>query len=665
MSSEQPPIGIDLGTTYSVVARLDSTGRPVTIPNDLGDLLTPSAIYVDEDEIIVGKEAVKAAVVKPEAYAECFKRDMGSVAFRRTVCGQKVPPEVLSAFVLQRLRRDAERRIGAFRKAVITVPAFFDESRRRTTQNAGWLAGLEVLDIINEPTAAAIACGCDRGFLDLTDPDPSKTAQRILVYDLGGGTFDVTILQIGGARFETLATDGDVRLGGKDFDQRLVDHLARQFQEAHGVDPRSDPQDAAQLWLDAQEAKHALSERTKTTALCFHAGIRMRIEVSRSEFEEMTADLLERTETTTSLVIRQAGLAWDQIDRVLLVGGSSRMPMVRAMLRKLAGREPDCSQSPDEAVAHGAALYAGVLLAKEAGLHESACEVVNVNSHSLGVVGVHRTTGRKTNVVLIPKNTRLPASASRVFHTAQADGRSIRVPVVEGESERPEDCIALGECVVRDLPPGLPAGATVEVEYRYAANGRISVVARVPAVRYSARVEIERAQAPDLDDLDTWRARLLGKPHWDRRRADEAIGKATVDLGSRESILERLDALYAKVGVAAVHLSLPAALSSCQQAAIAAVKELSRAKGALARSEEAAQATLHDAAALHQGASVSQARTKCEEAQVRADFASLVLGRECVDRGFTPPGVEKECQEIGQLRRCLQSADSKQVGLSS
>ncbi len=653
MNAEQPPVGIDLGTTYSVVARLDEVGRPVTIPNELGDLITPSALFVDDDEIIVGKEALKAAVLEPEAYAECFKRDMGSVAFRRKICGRKVPPEVLSAFVLDRVRRDAERRIGPLRKVVVTVPAFFDESRRRTTQNAGWLAGLDVLDIINEPTAAAIAYGCSRGFLDLTEPDASATGERILVYDLGGGTFDVTIVEIHGARFRTLATDGDVRLGGKDFDERLVHHLAQQFLDAHGVDPRSDPQDAAQLWLDAQDVKHALSERTKTTALSFHAGIRMRIEVSRSEFEEMTADLLERTETTASLVVRQAGLSWQQIDRVLLVGGSSRMPMVRNMLRNLTGREPDCSQSPDEAVAHGAALYAGVLMAKEANASELACEVVNVNSHSLGVVGVHRTTGRKTNVVLIPKNTPLPAAASRVFHTAQPDQRSIRVPVVEGESERPEDCIALGECVVRDLPPGLPAGATIQVEYRYAANGRISVAARVPAVRFSARVEIQRAQAPDLDDLNTWRARLLGKPHVDREKADKDVGNITVDLSDQASIVARLDALYVKLGVTAVDLPLPEALSASRQAAIQAAAEVVQAREAMAAAEQSGQASIHDAAALHQVAAISHARGKCEEARKRADFASLVLGRECVEHGFVPPGATREFEECVQLRRCI------------
>ena len=283
-AGKQPPVGIDLGTTYSLVAFLDATGRPTTVPNSWGDLLTPSAVFCDDDDIVVGKEAVKNAALAPDRYAECFKRDMGGMSFRHKIRDLNVPPEVLSAFVLERLKKDAEQRLGPIREVVVTVPAFFDETRRKATQDAGRLAGLEVLDIINEPTAAAVAYGYHCGLLD-SETKNAISPQQVLVYDLGGGTFDVTILRIEGTRFRALATDGDVLLGGKDFDERLVNHLAEKFLAAHGVDPRSDPQDATQLWLDAQEAKHSLSERSKTTVLCFHAGIRMRIEVTRDEFE--------------------------------------------------------------------------------------------------------------------------------------------------------------------------------------------------------------------------------------------------------------------------------------------------------------------------------------------------------------------------------------------
>jgi molecular chaperone DnaK len=498
-----------LGTTYAVVAYVDAKGRPTTVANGVGDLLTPSALAFDQGEIIVGKEAVKGSVLEPHAYAECFKRDMGRNVFRRSVTGREVPPEVLSAFLLQRLKNDAERRLGPLSRAVITVPAFFDETRRKATQVAGRLAGLEVMDIINEPTAAAIAFGYHRATIAESQASLSEP-ERVLVYDLGGGTFDVTILEINGAKFRTLATDGDVQLGGKDFDERLINHFAEQFRQMHGADPRNDPRDAAQLWIDAQEAKHALSERQRTTAVIFHAGVRMRQEVTRAEFEDLTRDLLDRTQSTSELVLKQAALTWDKISRVLLVGGASRMPMVVRMLQELTGREPDQSQSADEAVAHGAALYAA-MLAEEGTADRPKFELVNVNSHSLGVVGIDGKTGQKINAVLIPKNTPLPAQKVKRFKTARPNQPSVKVEVVEGESQQPSYCISLGACVVRDLPPGLPAGTPVEVEYRYASNGMLTVRARVASARQSAFVEIERGGQCEFEDLETWRRRL-GKP---------------------------------------------------------------------------------------------------------------------------------------------------------
>ena len=650
MISRQPPVGIDLGTTYSAVAYLDDERHPSMVPNDEGDVLTPSAIFVDEDTIVVGKQAVKASSMKPEAYAECFKRDMGGATFRRKVLGNNVPPEVLSAFVLERLRGDVERRLGAYRKAVITVPAFFDENRRRATQEAGHLAGWDVLDIINEPTAAAVAFGHDRGVLDASGRAHTRDPRRVLVYDLGGGTFDVTVLEIEGARFRTLATDGDVRLGGKDFDKRLVDHLARRFIESHGLDPRSDPQDAAQLWQDAQDLKHALSERTKVTTMCFHGGIRERIEVNRAEFEEMTGDLVVRTETTVSLVMRQAGIDFGEIDHVLLVGGSTRMPMIRTMLRDLTGKEPECSQSPDEAVAYGAAYYADSLLAGAADSQKPACELINVNSHSLGVVGTEPKTRHRRNVILIPKNTPLPTRAAGVFCTLKADQRSVRVRVVEGESDRPEDCIALGECVVRNLPTGLAAQTKIEVEYSYAANGRISIVARIPSIRHSAHVEIERDHASELEELRTWRARLLGTVETSDERFGQAAEVVTVDLTDKESLRKRLDVLHVEVGKAALRFRVPGELIDSRNAALSAVSEAADARSALEESRQtSSDATLHDPAALRQTAAVSRAKAAYDQAAMRAEFTCLVLGRECFARGFTPPGVEKAVQEIGDL----------------
>ncbi|HEX4147829.1 MAG TPA: Hsp70 family protein, partial [Pirellulales bacterium] len=589
--ASQPPVGIDLGTTYSVVAYLDSTGRPVTVPNSSGDAITPSAVVFEDEGPVVGREAVKSSVLEPSRFADCFKRDMGRKLFRRALGQLEVPPEVLSAFILEKLKQDAQHRLGPIERVVVTVPAFFDESRRKATQEAGRLAGLEVLDIINEPTAAAIAFGHYRslGAASAAPADESH-GERILVYDLGGGTFDVTVLEIKGRNFRTLATDGDVQLGGKDFDERLVDHLARQFVDAHGIDPRSDPHDAAQLWLDAQEAKHALSERAKTIVVCVHAGIRMRLEVTRSQFEELSRDLLERTETTTQLVLRQANIGWEGIDRVLLVGGSSRIPMVAEMLRRASGKEPDRTQSPDEAVAHGAALYAGMLMAADGSPQAARFTLVNVNSHSLGVVGIDPQTRQKVNAIVIPKNTPLPCRAVRRFKTAHDNQPNVKVSVVEGESQRPDYCIALGQCVIRNLPAGLPQGSTIEVEYQYSANGRISVLARVPAVRQSASVEIQPDVARDLGDLNSWRRKLCPRAEITPTPAEAAANARPIPVPTgRAATVKRLDDLYVQVGTAALPGALPEELHKSRLATQAAAAEAREAQSACQRAEEARQ----------------------------------------------------------------------------
>ncbi|MBN1908894.1 MAG: Hsp70 family protein [Pirellulales bacterium] len=647
----QPPVGIDLGTTYSVVAYLDPSGRPTTLPNLAGDLLTPSAMAFEDETVIVGKEAVKGSTVTPEAFAEGFKRDMGRLTCHRPVNGQEVPPEVLSAFLLERLRDDAEERLGPIWQVVITVPAFFDERRRKATQDAGRLAGLEVLDIINEPTAAAVAFGYNTRRSASAGQEPGRP-QRLLVYDLGGGTFDVTILEIDGDRFRTVATDGDVQLGGRDFDQRLVDHLAENFLAEHGLDPRSDPADVAQLRINAQEAKHALSERRKTTVVVSHHGIRMRQEVTREGFEDLVQDLLGRTESTTSLVLREAGLEWDQIDRVLLVGGSTRMPMVVEMLRELTGRPPDRSQSADEVVAHGAALYAAMLMARDKKPVPQAAtiDLINVNSHSLGVVGLDPKTGEKINAVLIPKNTPLPCHKTKRFQTARANQPNVQVAVVEGESPRPEYCIALGQCVIRDLPPGLPKGTPVEVEFSYAANGRLSVAARITSVRQSAAVQIERKQSDKLDDLEAWRCKLLGIPETE---SDDDFEDLVPEDADRATLLKRLDELYIRLGARAVKLDVPLELEKSRHAAETAAETLHQAELHQARLATARRETTDPREIAQLDPQIPKANLAVQHAKTKSRFAHLVLGRDCVEANFTPLELERFLPDIRQLRRML------------
>jgi molecular chaperone DnaK len=502
-------IGIDLGTTFSVLAKIDQRGLPVTIVNGEGDRLTPSNVLFDGDDVVVGKEALKAIATEAERVAECSKRDMGRRSYHKTIDGKEYPPEVIEAFILNKIRVDAEAQIGAVSKVVITVPAYFDEVRRKATQDAGYMAGFEVLDIINEPTAAAVAFGFRQGYLD--PQGSSRQPQNILVYDLGGGTFDVTVMQIRGNEFNALATDGDVRLGGYDWDQRLVDLAAERFARQHGSDPRKDAASAGRLWRECEDAKRTLSARQKAAVACEHHGAAMRIELTRQEFEEATQDLLDRTRFTTMQTLKAAGLDWAAIDRVLLVGGSTRMPMVRDMLRQLSGKEPDDSVAADEAVAHGAALHASLILAKRAG-QPALFKVGNINSHSLGVVGIDPATQRRRNGILIPRNSPLPATSKRTFMTKKAGQKSIRVDIIEGESPSAEDCTPIGHCSVSHLPANLPAGSPVDVHFYYKPNGRLKVLVTVPGTDRQIVTEIIRENTLSREQLDAWRQRICGKP---------------------------------------------------------------------------------------------------------------------------------------------------------
>ena len=398
-----PAVGIDLGTTFSVIAHLDSTGRPWTIPNSEGDLITPSVVFFDGSSIVVGKEAVKAAAVSPEDVAQFVKLDMGGPVYEKPIHGEHLPPEVIQSFVLEKLRRDAALKLGNFRKVVISVPAFFNEPRRKATQDAGALAGLEVIDIINEPTAAAIAYGVQQGFL--TTKGEAKDHERILVYDLGGGTFDVTLMEIDGKNYTAIATAGDVRLGGIDWDRRIADHIADAYAKKHrGIDPRTTLAGMQRLLREAEDAKRTLSIREQTTVTFEHAGEAIRVPITRQQLEQMTADLLDRTRFTTVSLLQDAGLRWSDITRLLVVGGSSRMPMVGRMLEEVSGKKVDRSLSADESVAHGAAIYASLILAAEGGTPPKVA-VRNVNSHNLGVLGVEKATGRPRTHVMIPRNT--------------------------------------------------------------------------------------------------------------------------------------------------------------------------------------------------------------------------------------------------------------------
>jgi molecular chaperone DnaK len=412
---------------------------------------------------------------------------------------------VIQAAVLQKLKQDAEMKLGELGDVVITVPAFFNEPRRKATMDAGRLAGLKVADIINEPTAAAIAYGVQAGFV--SREGMASQEETILVYDLGGGTFDVTLMRIKGSKYKALATDGDVQLGGIDWDRRIVDFLAEQFMQEHGVDPRDDPAAQQTLMQEAEDAKRALTTRQSITVRFAHQGKRIQATLSREQFESLTADLVQRTIFTVEKLLRDAKAKWTDLTRILLVGGSTRMPMIAKSLEEQSGMKVDRSMSPDEAVAHGAALYAG-FLQKGTNATDLNLAVKNVNSHDLGVLGVEKETGMKRRRVMIPRNTTLPARSRSRFVTQRADQARVVVHVVEGGDDSGKHATAIGKCIVSDLPPKLPRKSAVIVQFYYAANGRLSVKAALPEVGCEASTNIERVSGMSEDQLQHWEKRV-------------------------------------------------------------------------------------------------------------------------------------------------------------
>ncbi len=503
-------VGIDLGTTFSAIATLDDRGRAITLPNREGEMLTPSAVLIDENSAVVGGAALDVSLEQPDKVATLIKRRMGYPTYGRPIAGREFRPETLSAIILRKLVQDTELRIGPIAKAVITVPAYYDDTRRKATQDAGRIAGLDVLDIIDEPSAAALAYSFQPrpGFKE-AEPVESNHQQNVLVYDLGGGTFDVTLVRLSKLRFETVAIEGDVRLGGQDWDDRIVDFVAERFRQEHKDDPRRDARTKAVLHAAAERAKRTLSKLTQCTITCSYAGKMLSVPLTRTEFESMTRDLLTRTRLTTQHLLQEAASDWKNVDRVLMVGGSSHMPMTGRMLEEISGKAPDHSLAVSEVVAHGAALHAGIVAARgqEVGLEvdEEVLKTlgqvieINVNSHSLGIEV--KQNQERFNDVLIAKNTQLPAAASRVYRTVAANQQRVRVRVLQGDARQAEACINIGECWVDDLPPDLPRHSPVQVRCGCASNGLIDVMALDMTSGKMARAEIHRTSGLAEEDL--------------------------------------------------------------------------------------------------------------------------------------------------------------------
>lgn len=509
MAKRTKAVGIDLGTTYSAMAYVDESGHSALLVNEEGDILTPSVVLFEDDATIVGKEAKKVAVLKADRVAVCVKRDMGKPVYSKAIAGRHLPPEVIQSYILRKLKADITRSIGPDFAAVITVPAYFDEPRRKATYDAGQMAGLNVLDIVNEPTAAALAFGEKLGYL--TKYGAPKERMNVVVYDLGGGTFDVTLIDMAAGNLRTICTDGDVQLGGHDWDMRLVDFFAERFANEHGIDPRNSPESFQRILYDCEQLKHTLSARNRTKLRVDFQGKTSQIEVTREDFEGHTADLLERTRFTTRNLVQTAHLDWSQIKRVLLTGGSTRMPAVLKMIEDLTHLPPDHSVNPDEAVARGAAIYANYLLAAkgETG-HEPTFDVTNVNAHSLGVEGTDPATFQQRNSILIPRNTPLPAKKTERCMTRSENQRTVAIQILEGESGNPMECTPIGRTVIRDLPPNLPQGWPVDVTYEYGVNGRLSVKAVVTGTDRAVSLELQRDANMSDERVSLWRKAVGG-----------------------------------------------------------------------------------------------------------------------------------------------------------
>ena len=493
-------VGIDLGTTFSAIAHIDAYGKPQIIPNAESERITPSVILFDGQNAIVGTMAKQNAVAEPEKIVDFVKREMGKskAQFHREFNGKIYSAEELSALIIKKLKNDAEKYLGeAITDVVITVPAYFNDSERTATLHAGQLAGFNVLQVINEPTAAALAYGLDK--LD--------SEQTVFVFDLGGGTFDVTIMRIEDNHIRMLASNGDHRLGGKDWDDIIVNWVAEEFDSLHGENPLLDLQSYQDLYTRALTAKVQLSSRQRTTVVHSYDGKSVKLDLSREQFEQRSRSLLEKCKTICEIVMQEAGLDWSQIDRILLTGGMTRMPSVRDMISKLAKDIPIAEDvSPDEAVAIGAAVKAILALLQQedvvgervlplevreqfSGDDGQLIKVTNITTHTLGVVLWDDSRVEEYVFPMIRKMTPVPVQTKNSFGTAKANMKNAIVRVVEGESTVPNECTPLGICDI-ELPPFLPKGSPVELTYSYDENQVLEVV--VEAYGRQNRVSIAR-----------------------------------------------------------------------------------------------------------------------------------------------------------------------------
>lgn len=533
-------VGIDLGTTYSCISYLNEHGEPVTVPNRDGELCTPSAVLIDRGEIVVGTEALRNSVRKPDRVIQHAKRFMGNPDKKWIIDGRGYTPLDVSTLILRSLLDSARERLGSVDQAVITVPAQFSEVQRQATAEAGKRAGLKKIDIINEPVAAALCFVLGTEGIWFTE---LATSQMIMVADLGGGTFDLSLVRYQKNEVVVVASGGDLQLGGADWNAALQKAIAKQFARDFNLDVMKDRESAQALALEVEQAKRSLSIRPRTVVTCQTAGQRKSYQVDQAQFERQTSNHVARMEKLVNDLLTERKLGWAHVDVVLTTGGASRMPMVREMLKRLSGRTLNTSLSPDQSIAHGATYYAGMLISNsqfarsilkpQAAARLAQFKQKSVNARALGILVREMETGERVPHYFLPANTSLPTSVTTTVGTVKANQRRVQLRVVESGTSSDDRFVEIGTCQVEPLPAGLPEGEEITVTIRYDEQARVLVEAKVLRTGQVAQTEFIRldnvitsALTEDAPDAEI---RVKSGPR-------EAAPKAIVPLATEESL---------------------------------------------------------------------------------------------------------------------------------